>query len=166
MPRSRQCSSTRLLFLQPWLLQDSDLCLLSHRPGASTPAYVLRLSNPSSHYFSLNISSECASALTKLEISSDAQCLDISGVIGLFSTNGSVLSVTNKWLSTLCNQTACTNSSLAAVVTALTEGCSTELSELSAPSNLTTYVRGNYRILRDIGCLRKWVFYLYLTHDC
>ncbi|KAH9957902.1 hypothetical protein BC827DRAFT_1269893 [Russula dissimulans] len=104
---------------------------------------------------SLGFSSKCASAFVNMSSSPNAECLDIPGILEIVSANGSILSPVSDWLSSLCTLSACTNNSLAVLATSLTEGCSTELLELSAPSDPTTYLQGYYRVLRDIGCLRN-----------
>ncbi|OBZ68312.1 hypothetical protein A0H81_11810 [Grifola frondosa] len=85
------------------------------------------------------ISSQCQSALTTVVGSSDATCLNAQALIGMFL------------------QPACTNATLAAIVTNVTAGCSTELSSLglsnASAGEITTIIQTAYPTVRQIACL-------------
>ncbi|KAG2126301.1 hypothetical protein DEU56DRAFT_543433 [Suillus clintonianus] len=110
---------------------------------------------------SSGISSQCQSALLNVSASSSAACSNPSGLISLAITNSSSSSIipgVNTWLSGLCSQTACTNSTLQTVITEVISGCSTELSSLgittSNPTAIVTSIQAAYPTVRQLVCLK------------
>ncbi|KAI6135696.1 hypothetical protein EDD17DRAFT_1748597 [Pisolithus thermaeus] len=106
-----------------------------------------------------SISSQCSSTLVSVAGSPDSSCLNPNGIVQivLTSSNSSVIPAVNSWLTGLCALGPCSNSSLEAVFTNLTSGCSSELASLglttNGSTNLTTYLVEAYPTLRQIGCL-------------
>ncbi|KAI6121450.1 hypothetical protein F5141DRAFT_1186672 [Pisolithus sp. B1] len=111
------------------------------------------------HNTSSSISSQCSSTLVSVAGSPDSSCLNPNGIVQivLTSSNSSVIPAVNSWLTGLCALGPCSNSSLEAVFTNLTSGCSSELASLglttNGSTNLTTYLVEAYPTLRQIGCL-------------
>jgi hypothetical protein len=106
------------------------------------------------------ISSGCRQTLLNMLGSPAAQCLNPSALLSLAtaSPNASVISPVDNWLTGLCAQAPCTNSSLSAVVTNITSGCSTELSSfgvsISNPSQIINIVEEAYPTIRQAACLK------------
>ncbi|KAG1890233.1 hypothetical protein F4604DRAFT_653874 [Suillus subluteus] len=106
------------------------------------------------------LSSQCQTALLNTAASSSAACLNPSGLVSLVVTNSnssSIIPGVNTWLSGLCSQAACSNSTLQTVVTDLVSGCSTELSSLGVTTNSTdivTSIQAAYPTVRQLMCLK------------
>lgn len=106
-----------------------------------------------------SLSSQCQTALLNTASSSSAACLNPSGIISLVVTNSNTSSVipgVNTWLSGMCSQAACSNSTLQTVVTDIVSGCSTELSSLGVTTNSTaivTSIQATYPTVRQLMCL-------------
>ncbi|KAG0704515.1 hypothetical protein DFH29DRAFT_911661 [Suillus ampliporus] len=108
-----------------------------------------------------SLSSQCQSTLLNISASSSAACLNPSGLISLAITNSSSTSIipgVNTWLSGMCSQSACSNSTLQTVVTDLISGCSTELSSLGLtttdPTALVSSIEAAYPTIRQVMCLK------------
>jgi len=107
-----------------------------------------------------NLSSQCISALTNIAANAAAsQCLAISALIPVVtaSQNTSLVQPFNNWLGSMCGAPACSNATIAAVVTNLTSGCSTELKVSSDPAPLIPTVQSLYPTVRKILCLKQYV---------
>ncbi|KZV69901.1 hypothetical protein PENSPDRAFT_607939 [Peniophora sp. CONT] len=111
---------------------------------------------------SLNISSGCQSALAGVAASPEAECLNAAGLVASFATvNGdtSLISPLDKWLTGLCSQDACTNSTLSSIITNVTNGCSSDLSSLGFSSDDTSTVisavQAYYPTARSLVCLQN-----------
>ncbi|KIM92031.1 hypothetical protein PILCRDRAFT_57602, partial [Piloderma croceum F 1598] len=108
-----------------------------------------------------SISTGCKTTLLNLVASPDAACLDPSALISLAtqSSNTSIISPVNNWLQGLCPLAPCTNSSLSAIVTNVTSGCSSDLSSLglttSNPSDIVSAVQAAYPTVRQVICLKE-----------
>ncbi|KAG2132662.1 hypothetical protein BD769DRAFT_1627631 [Suillus cothurnatus] len=106
-----------------------------------------------------SLSSQCQTALLNTASSSSAACLNPSGIISLVVTNSNTSSVIpgiKTWLSGMCSQAACSNSTLQTVVTDIVSGCSTELSSLGVTTNSTaivTSIQAAYPTVRQLMCL-------------
>ncbi|KAG1816105.1 uncharacterized protein BJ212DRAFT_211950 [Suillus subaureus] len=107
-----------------------------------------------------SLSSQCQSALVNTAASSSATCLNPSGLISLVVTNSnssSIIPGVNTWLSGLCSQATCSNSTLQTIVTDIISGCSTELSSLGVTTNSTaivTSIQAAYPTVRQLMCLK------------
>ncbi|KAG1766952.1 hypothetical protein EDD22DRAFT_950280 [Suillus occidentalis] len=109
---------------------------------------------------SSGLSSQCQSALLSTSASSSAACLNPSGLISLVVTNSatsSVISGVNTWISGLCSQAACSNSTLQTVVTDILTGCSTDLSSIGVDTTnstaIVTSIQAAYPTVRQLVCL-------------
>ncbi|KAG1752936.1 hypothetical protein EDB19DRAFT_1670665 [Suillus lakei] len=106
------------------------------------------------------LSSQCQSALLNLTASSSTACLNPSGLISLAITgsSNSVISGVNTWMSGLCSQPACTNSTIQTVLEGVISGCSTELSSLGVTTAdstaIVTSVQAAYPTVRQLMCLK------------
>ncbi|KAH9986529.1 hypothetical protein BJV74DRAFT_718044, partial [Russula compacta] len=100
------------------------------------------------------VSSQCQSTLASIATSPDAQCLNAGAVLPIFLGNSStsIVGPINTWLTGLCSKDACSNQTLAAFVTNITQGCSSELG--SNNGNVTTSVQEFYPSVRQIVCLK------------
>lgn len=107
-----------------------------------------------------SISSQCSSTLVSVAGSPDSSCLNPNGIvqIALTSSNSSVIPAVDSWLTGLCALGPCSNSSLDAVFTNITGGCSSELASLglntNGSTNLTLYLEEAYPTLRQVWCLK------------
>ncbi|KAI6157531.1 hypothetical protein BKA82DRAFT_4058114 [Pisolithus tinctorius] len=107
-----------------------------------------------------SISSQCSSTLVTIAGSPDSACLNPSGIvqIALTNSNSSIIPAVDSWLTGLCALGPCSNSSLQAVATNLTAGCSSELASLgltpNGSTNLTVYLEEAYPTLRQVLCLK------------
>ncbi|KAI0062922.1 hypothetical protein BV25DRAFT_1838024 [Artomyces pyxidatus] len=107
-----------------------------------------------------SLSSGCQSTLAAVASSSDADCLNAAGLIplALAGNNTSLVTPLNNWLTGLCSQTACTNSSLSAVVTNVTQGCSGDLASIGFNSDalptVIADVQSFYPLVREVACLK------------
>lgn len=109
---------------------------------------------------SSGLSSQCQTALLNTAASSSAACLNPSGLVSLVVTNSATSSIipgVTTWISGLCSQAACSNSTLQTVVTDIISGCSTDLSSLGvATTNSTAIVasiQAIYPTARQLVCL-------------
>ncbi|KAH9858400.1 hypothetical protein C2E23DRAFT_798438 [Lenzites betulinus] len=109
-----------------------------------------------------SISTQCQAALATIVGSSDASCLNAQALVGLVvastsSSNTSIVPTIDSWLTGMCSRPACSNSTLATVVSSITSGCTTELSALGLSnvdsSELTTLVQTAYPTVRQVACL-------------
>lgn len=108
------------------------------------------------------LSTQCQAALATIVGNSDASCLNAQALIGLVvstssTTNTSIIPTVNTWLTGMCSRPACTNATLATVVSSVTSGCSTELGQLGLSdvdsSSLTALVQSAYPTVRQVACL-------------
>ncbi|KAH9957901.1 hypothetical protein BC827DRAFT_1222200 [Russula dissimulans] len=107
----------------------------------------------------LGVSSQCQSSLAGIVSSPDAQCINAAGLAPIFlgDSNTSVVPPLNTWLTGFCSKDACSNHTLAALVTNLTNGCSSDLSALGLTNpntNLTSTVQQFYPTVRQVLCLQ------------
>jgi len=107
-----------------------------------------------------SISAQCQSRLADIVASPDAQCINAAGLAPIFvgSSNTSVVGPIDTWLNGMCPKDACSNQTLAAFVTNITQGCSSDFSSLglnndSIPS-VTSTVQTYYPTVRQILCLK------------
>ncbi|KAF9463877.1 hypothetical protein BDZ94DRAFT_1257666 [Collybia nuda] len=117
-----------------------------------------------SYALALGLSDQCTRALSGIATSPDAAaCLSPSSLVSVFlgSSNTSVVDPINGWLTSLCSSPACSNDTLAAIVTNATTGCAMELSALGfnaaesgAKEQITVAVQTYYPTLRKVICLK------------
>ncbi|KAF9066149.1 hypothetical protein BDP27DRAFT_1050422 [Rhodocollybia butyracea] len=133
--------------------------------GHMKKAFILTAAAASAGLFprvhSLTLSSGCQTSLESLLTSPDAACLNPTGLISsiIGGSSGSIPTTVNSWLTGVCSSGACTNQSIANVVTNLTDGCSTELSSLgisvsSVQSDIISVAQAVYPTIRQIACLQ------------
>jgi len=141
------------------------LCVCSvivvRAPPPLFPSNHLTTHSPS--FSGQSISAQCQSRLADIVASPDAQCINAAGLAPIFvgDSNTSVVGPINTWLNGMCPKDACSNQTLAAFVTNITQGCSSDFSSLglnndSIPS-VTTTVQTYYPTVRQILCLKKYV---------
>lgn len=111
---------------------------------------------------SLNISQGCQSTLAGLAVSSDAQCINASGLVTAFATldaNTSIVGPVNNWLSGACSQQPCSNQTLSSLISNITAGCANDLSALGFSSSDTqtviSEVQQFYPTVREVVCLKN-----------
>jgi len=109
----------------------------------------------------LTISPSCQNAFTGVANNADANaCLSVSSLLSaVINPNASIVTQVGNMVNTLCAAPTCSNATLAAVVSNITSGCSTELSEAGAGSDSTTSaitsaVQQYYGLVRSIVCLK------------
>ncbi|KAI0297173.1 hypothetical protein BC826DRAFT_1184796 [Russula brevipes] len=106
--------------------------------------------------FAQSLSSQCQSTLTSIATSSDARCLNAAGLTPIFLSGSAdtLVPSINTWLTGMCSQSACSNQTLATLVTNVTNGCSSDLSSLGLDvQDVTTSVQRFYPTVRQILCL-------------
>ncbi|KAG9316306.1 hypothetical protein JVU11DRAFT_2337 [Chiua virens] len=107
----------------------------------------------------VSLSNSCTSALLAVAASPDATCLDFALLVPLAVSNTSTTSIipsVNSWLTGMCAQGLCSNSTLQTVVTNITNGCSSDLASVGLPTDpntLTPTVQVAYPTVRQIACL-------------
>ncbi|KZT67171.1 hypothetical protein DAEQUDRAFT_406105 [Daedalea quercina L-15889] len=107
----------------------------------------------------LSLSSTCQSTLAQLVTSTETTCLNAQSLVGLVvsTSDASVISTINSWLTGMCSQTACSNQTLSDVVSNVTSGCSSDLQSAgistSDPSELVSIVQQYYPTVREAACL-------------
>jgi len=101
-------------------------------------------------------SPQCIIALGNIAGNTDAnQCLALDALIQVAeSNNTSIVGPVNTWLGNMCSATACSNATIAAIVTNLTAGCSAELNISSSDPTLIPTVQSLYPTIRKILCLK------------
>ncbi|KAI0769643.1 hypothetical protein BD413DRAFT_476957 [Trametes elegans] len=110
-----------------------------------------------------SLSTQCQAALASIVANSDAStCLNAQALVGLVvsssgSSNSSIVPTINTWLTGLCSRPACSNDTLASVVSSVNSGCSTELSSFGlnnvGTDQLTSLVQTAYPTVRQVACL-------------
>lgn len=104
---------------------------------------------------------QCFAALSNIAANTAAsQCLAVNALIPVVTAaqgNSSLIPPLNNWLGSMCGAPACSNDTLAAVVTNLTSGCSTYLNISSDPTSLIPKVQSLYPTVRKILCLKQYV---------
>jgi len=109
---------------------------------------------------SLSLSSSCTTSLKGMLTSSDAACLNPGALLSFFiGSNQSIPNTVNSWLTGLCSTGSCSNTSLAAVVSNITDGCATDLGSIgvdseSLTSTITSVVQQVYPTAREVACLK------------
>lgn len=133
-----------------------------HRPSLSSLPRIAHLIIFSC-YSGLDVSAQCQSTLLNISSSSEGQCLNAAGLVSVFltSSNTSAVGPVQNWLTGLCSKDPCTNQTLAALVSNITQGCSSDLSSLGINGNassITASVQQYYPVVREIACLKEYVF--------
>ncbi|KAF9024844.1 hypothetical protein BDZ89DRAFT_954353, partial [Hymenopellis radicata] len=107
------------------------------------------------------LSSSCTTALGAVTANADANaCLSPSSLISLAvgSANTSIIDPINTWVTNVCTRGACSNDTLAAIVTNITAGCSSELGtfgfDSSQTSTIISTVQEAYPTVRKVVCLK------------
>ncbi|PCH43908.1 hypothetical protein WOLCODRAFT_26285 [Wolfiporia cocos MD-104 SS10] len=106
----------------------------------------------------ISLSSKCQTTLAGLVVSSEASCLNAGSLVGLVvaGKNTSLVSPINTWLTGLCSRGACTNETLANVVSNVTAGCQSDLEEYNitaTSAQLTALAQEYYPTARKVACL-------------
>ncbi len=105
--------------------------------------------------------SKCETTLANVVLSSDSQCLNAQALVGVLTTasDASLVSPINSWLTGMCSQPACTNDTLASVVSTIMSGCQSDVSSLGlgniTASQLTSIVQSVYPTARQVMCLKE-----------
>ena len=107
-----------------------------------------------------SLSQSCQSTLAQLVTSSETTCLNAGSLVGLVvsTQNTSIVSTINSWLTGMCSQTACSNQTLADVVSNVTSGCQSDLQSAgidTSASELTSLVQEYYPTARKAACLAE-----------
>lgn len=110
------------------------------------------------------LSSSCQSTLTSIVISPASSCLNAQGLVAIATTsaNASLIGPLNSWLSGMCGQPACSNTTLTDIVSNVTSGCASDLSNLGAtgftPQSISDVLVAAYPALREAACLTECVY--------
>ncbi|KAG5353145.1 hypothetical protein C0989_009989 [Termitomyces sp. Mn162] len=108
----------------------------------------------------VSLSSSCQAALTTIATSPDVNaCLVLTPLIPILTNpSESIVDPVNSWLTGLCAAPACSNTTLATIVSSITSGCSAEVQSLglssSDNSTVTTLVQRFYPTVRKAVCLK------------
>jgi len=107
------------------------------------------------------ISSTCQTTLTNLLFSPASSCLDVLDAAAVVSTpNGtSIIGPLNTWLTNVCPVTPCSNATLAATITNVTTGCSSDLGTLGIgevnAAEIIPEVQYYYPTAREVLCSKS-----------
>ncbi|POY74568.1 hypothetical protein BMF94_2329 [Rhodotorula taiwanensis] len=104
------------------------------------------------------ISSTCTSSVSNLLGSQFASCADISGLIPILTTSGSVVTPSafaNSWLGTLCGQSNCSTSAIQNATGIIDAGCSAELSAGNAVVTVARTAIANFNTVKAAACLQQ-----------
>ncbi|RXW21651.1 hypothetical protein EST38_g4214 [Candolleomyces aberdarensis] len=106
-----------------------------------------------------SLSSGCTSALSSIALNPAASsCLNPLALVSIATGNSSqsIVPAVDNWLTGVCGAPACSNETIAQVVTNITTGCSTELSVTGADDAgaITTLVQQYYPTVRKVLCLK------------
>ncbi|THH17723.1 hypothetical protein EW146_g3138 [Bondarzewia mesenterica] len=108
----------------------------------------------------LSLSSQCQSTLAGVATSSDGSCLNAAGLVSLavLGNSSSIVGPVNTWLGGFCSKTACTNATLASLVSTIVSGCSSDISSAGlgnvSTSTITSDVQTFYPAVRQMACLQ------------
>ncbi|EIN11516.1 hypothetical protein PUNSTDRAFT_98637 [Punctularia strigosozonata HHB-11173 SS5] len=110
-----------------------------------------------------SLSSHCLTTLETIVANKDAaSCLNAGALIGLFTTsaNESLVEPIDKWVTGMCSDAQCSNSTLNAIVTNVTSGCSSDLQGIGLSgldaSSISSIVQQAYPTVRQIACLKEY----------
>ncbi|KAJ2925141.1 hypothetical protein H1R20_g11964, partial [Candolleomyces eurysporus] len=106
-----------------------------------------------------SLSSGCTSALSSIALNpAAASCLNPLALVSIATGNSSqsIIPTVDNWLTGVCGAPACSNETIAQVVSNITAGCSTELSVTGADDTtaITTLVQQYYPTVRKVLCLK------------
>jgi len=107
-----------------------------------------------------SLSSQCTSALAQIATNPSSACLSPSSLLPLITSagNSSLVSGVDSWLTNVCGVAPCSNDTLAAIVTNVTAGCSSDLSAFGFTSGnsatLVSTVQQFYPTVRNVACLK------------
>jgi hypothetical protein len=102
------------------------------------------------------VSTQCQNTILTVAASPQAACLNPSALLQVFLTSGSIITPVDTWLKGLCARGPCSNDDIAAIVTNVTSGCSTDLQSVlgnTQPGSLTPLVQEIYPTVRKAVCL-------------
>jgi len=108
----------------------------------------------------LSLSSSCTTSLKGMLTSDDAACLNPGALLSFFiGSDQSIPDTVNNWLTGVCSTGSCSNASLAAVVSNITDGCATDLGSVGVDSEnlkstITSVVQQVYPLAREVACLK------------
>ncbi|CAE6345397.1 unnamed protein product [Rhizoctonia solani] len=108
-----------------------------------------------------SLSASCQAAAATVLTGPGAECLGISGLvnIAMTSSNDSLITPINNWLTTTCAQPACTNATIDTVLSNITSGCSNDLNSAGVTTgtweDITDYVKEWYPVGRQVACLKN-----------
>ncbi|GLB37539.1 hypothetical protein LshimejAT787_0405900 [Lyophyllum shimeji] len=108
-----------------------------------------------------SLSSACTNALLAVATNPDASvCLSLNSLIPVVtgSTNVSIVPVFDTWLTSICAAALCSNETLSAVATNVSNGCAAELAlpdtSTTFSSGLAAVVQQFYPTVRKMFCLK------------
>ncbi|KAG6888123.1 hypothetical protein C0992_009568 [Termitomyces sp. T32_za158] len=108
----------------------------------------------------LALSDSCQQALTTIATSPGAnECLVPTPLLPILSNpNASIVDPVDQWLTQVCAAPACSNATLASIVSGVTSGCSAELQALGVSSSdngpVTSLVQRFYPTVRKAVCYK------------
>jgi len=107
----------------------------------------------------VSISSQCESGLVTIAATPDAECINASGLTGLFlqGTGSSIIGPVDSWLPGFCSAKSCSNTTLATLVTNITSVCGSEITAAFgniSSGQLTSIVQEVFPTVKKIACLR------------
>ncbi|KAL1673764.1 hypothetical protein EV122DRAFT_270167 [Schizophyllum commune] len=107
----------------------------------------------------LSISSDCSSALLNVASNPEASaCLSLGSLTSLVtSQDESIVGPISDWLGNVCGAAACSNDTLSAITTNVTQGCSQELGtyglSASDAQDIIPIIQSYYPTVREALCL-------------
>jgi len=136
-----------------------NLALLLAGSGATAALSIrgLNLAGPSFG----GLSSSCESALLGVSSNPEANsCLNVPGLAAIITlqANSSVIPPLNTWLEGLCSANACSNDTINAITTNITNGCQSDISSTGVSQSVLQSILQDipqfYPTIRSIACLK------------
>ena len=109
----------------------------------------------------LSVSSNCSSALLNVASNPEASaCLSLGSLTSLVtSQDESIIGPISDWLGNVCGAAACSNDTLSAITTNVTQGCSQELGmyglSASDAQDIIPIIQSYYPTVREALCLQE-----------
>ncbi|KAG8689447.1 hypothetical protein FRC11_002532 [Ceratobasidium sp. 423] len=108
-----------------------------------------------------SLSASCQAAGAAVLTGPAAECLGVAGLVNvaMTSSNQSLVTPINSWLTTTCAQPACTNATIDTAISNITTGCQSDLNSAGLTSgtlqDITDYIKEWYPVGRQVACLKQ-----------
>jgi len=102
------------------------------------------------------LSLTCEAALLQLAVSNSSleQCLHVTALEPLLTSNGSIIPILDEWMTDLCYMPPCSNDTLYNASVAISTACSADLAKYSITNATFLAAIEEYTLAREILCLK------------